>query len=69
MKFELLGVVRATADIQAFGVKAGDVGTVVEVYGDGEYEVEFCSDQGETIAVFAVPERQLQPARLLKQAA
>ncbi len=69
MTFELLGVVCATTDFPVFGIKVGDVGTVVEVYDDGEYEVEFCSEKGETLAVFAMSEKQLRPAHTLKQAA
>lgn len=69
MKFEMLDVVSATVDSPAFGIKAGDVGTIVEVYGDGEYEVEFCNEKGETMAAFAMQEQQLRHAQLLKQAA
>jgi Domain of unknown function (DUF4926) len=69
MKFELLDVVRATADVPAFGVKAGDLGTVVEAYADGDYEVEFCNEQGETFAMFALPGETLRPAHSVKQAA
>jgi hypothetical protein len=65
MMFELLDVVRASADIPEFSVKAGDVGTVVEVYDDGEYEVEFCNDKGETMVVLAMPESQMKPAHSL----
>ena len=69
MNFELLEVVCATTDFPHFGIRSGDVGTVVEVYGEGEYEVEFCNERGETRAVFALSESQLRPARALKQAA
>jgi hypothetical protein len=62
MMFELLDMVRASADIPEFSVKAGDVGTIVEVYDDGEYEVEFCNDKGETMAMLAMPGSQMTPA-------
>ncbi|MEX8510311.1 MAG: DUF4926 domain-containing protein [Leptothrix ochracea] len=69
MMFELLDVVRASADIPEFSVKAGDVGTIVEVYDDGEYEVEFCNDKGETMASIAMPESQMKPAHTLSMMA
>lgn len=38
------------------GLRAGDVGTVVHVYGDGEgYEVEFMNKHGDTLAVLTLP--------------
>ena len=60
MTFKLLDVVRATEDVPAFAVKAGDVGTVVEVYEDGDYEVEFCDKDGRTLATLAMTDRQLR---------
>jgi len=47
---ELDRVVRVQ-DLPEHGLKAGDVGTVVHVYGEGEgYEVEFVGGEGETVA-------------------
>jgi hypothetical protein len=41
-----------TRDLPEEGLVAGDVGTVVHVYGDGEgYEVEFLTPSGRTVAV------------------
>lgn len=41
-----------TRDVPEEGLVAGDVGTVVHVYGGGEgYEVEFLTPSGRTIAV------------------
>ena len=39
---------------------AGQIGTILEDYGKGEYEVEFCDDQGVTTALGAYNEKQLQ---------
>ena len=69
MKFKLLDVVRATEDVPGFAVKAGDIGTVVEVYEDGDYEVEFCDQDGRTLTTLAMPDRQLQSAVPRLQAA
>ena len=41
-----------TRDVPEDGLVAGDVGTVVHVYGAGEgYEVEFLTTSGRTVAV------------------
>ena len=41
-----------TRDVPEDGLVAGNVGTVVHVYGDGEgYEVEFLTPSGRTVAV------------------
>ncbi len=34
-------IVRARQELQGAGVRAGEIGTIVHVYGDGGYEVEF----------------------------
>lgn len=48
--FQLLETVIATVDIPAYGIVAGDVGTIVDVYTQGSlaYEVEFSSVDGST---------------------
>jgi hypothetical protein len=52
-----------TEDIPAYGLKAGDVGTVVLVHtGAAGYEVEFVALSGETLAVVSVARRQVRPA-------
>lgn len=43
-------------------LKSGDVGTVVEIYNDGEaYEVEFFALDGSTLAVETVPAHLAKP--------
>ena len=48
--FQLLETVIATVDDPAYGVMAGDVGTIADVYTQGAlaYEVEFSSADGST---------------------
>ena len=47
-------------DLSTYGLKIGDVGTVVEIYGEHDgYEVEFISIEGEQIAVVT-----LQPGQV-----
>jgi len=48
--------------IAAEGLEAGDVGTVVHVYRDGQaYEVEFTTLNGDTAAVVTVEAAQVRP--------
>jgi hypothetical protein len=54
-------VVLKTA-VPAEGLEAGDVGTVVHVYRDGQaYEVEFTTLEGKTAAVVTVEAAQVRP--------
>ena len=51
-----------TAPVPALGLEAGDVGTVVHVYRDGEaYEVEFVTLEGRTAAVLTLEASQVRP--------
>ncbi len=55
-----LDIVVLTRDLPEHGLKRGDVGTVVMVYGDGKaFEVEFVSSDGETIALETLPDDHL----------
>lgn len=53
---EMLATVALADDVAARGLRRGEVGTVVELLGDGVYEVEFCDDGGETYAQLALPD-------------
>ena len=50
-----------TVDLPEYGLKAGDVGTVVLVHGHKGYEVEFMTLTGQTVAVATVRAGQLRP--------
>jgi hypothetical protein len=50
-----------TEDLPEYGLKRGDIGTVVLVHGDAGYEVEFMTLDGETIAVVSLTSRQVRP--------
>ena len=51
-----------TADLPEYGLKAGDLGTVVLVHQGGQgYEVEFVTLDGETVAVTSLLAAQLRP--------
>jgi hypothetical protein len=48
-------------DLPEHGLKAGDLGTVVHVYEDAGYEVEFMTLVGETVAVVTLDISQVRP--------
>ena len=51
-----------TAPVPAEGLEAGDVGTVVAVYADGNaYEIEFTTLEGKTAAVVTVEAANIRP--------
>jgi Domain of unknown function (DUF4926) len=59
MAFELFSDVILTADMPGEGLKAGDVGTVVERHAvagmDDGYSIEFFDMTGRTVAVATIP--------------
>ncbi|HOQ48102.1 MAG TPA: DUF4926 domain-containing protein [Bryobacteraceae bacterium] len=52
-------VVALLEDLPEQGLVRGQVGTVVETWAPGVYEVEFCDDNGKTYAMVAVKAEQL----------
>ena len=61
---EELDRVVLTEDVADYDLKAGDVGTVVMVHGEGEgFEVEFMALNGETIAVVTLLAAQVRPVQ------
>ncbi len=49
-------------DMPEYGLKRGDVGTVVHVYGQAEgFEVEFVSGEGTTVAVVTLGREDVRP--------
>ena len=48
-------------DLQAEGLLAGDVGTVVHIHNKGEaFEVEFMTLEGKTVTVVTLPSSQVR---------
>ncbi|MBE9160553.1 DUF4926 domain-containing protein [Nodosilinea sp. LEGE 06152] len=58
MQPELLDVVELLVDLPEVELKAGDQGTILEVYDDRAYEVEFANSYGETHAMLALKPEQ-----------
>ncbi len=58
-EIKLLDVVALTEDLQSEGLRRGEVGTVVEKWDDGVFEIEFSGDTGKAYAFAAVPADKL----------
>jgi len=62
-KPDLFDVVELESDLPEFGLKQGVQGTIVECYPDGEYEVEFIDEDGQTLALCALPPDKISLTR------
>ena len=58
---KLLDTVALLENLPARRLRAGEVGTVVEILDAGVFEVEFCDEDGQTYAQFALRADQLMP--------
>lgn len=58
-RIELLSVVALLEDLPEQGLVRGQVGTVVETWTPGVYDVEFCDDNGRAYAMVALKADQL----------
>jgi hypothetical protein len=54
-----LDLVALTENVESEGLRRGEVGTVVERWADGVFEVEFGDNAGEAYALAAVPAEKL----------
>jgi hypothetical protein len=60
MKFEKLECVVLAIDIAKHGLRAGDLGTIVELYPDGGIEVEFVRGSGTTQALLTLTSKDIR---------
>lgn len=59
-----LDLVVLERDIDEYGLKRGDIGTIVHCYGDSRaFEVEFATVDGQTIAVLTLTEADIRPLK------
>jgi hypothetical protein len=58
-EIKVLDVVALTEDAPEHGLRRGEVGTVIDQWKDGVFEVEFSDDSGEAYAFAAVPAEKL----------
>lgn len=61
MKFALLDTVVLNRDLPQHGLRAGDPGAVVEIYGTDGAEVEFVRASGQTKALVTLRATDLRP--------
>jgi hypothetical protein len=60
MKFKKLEVVVLAHDIPKHGLRAGDLGTLVEIYPGGGVEIEFVRGSGATQALLTLSEQDIR---------
>jgi len=60
MKFKTLECVVLVRDIPEYGLQAGDIGTIVEIYPGNELEVEFVTASGMTQALLTLNEEDVR---------
>lgn len=61
--FNIIDVIKLKRDIPEEKLKAGDLGTIVEILQEepvAVYEVEFCNNKGETITTLSIEEKDMQ---------
>ncbi len=68
-EIKLLDVVALTEDLESDGLRRGEVGTIVEVWKDGIFEVEFSDNVGKTYAFAALKPDQLMKLHFRKEEA
>ena len=60
--FKEFDLVALTHDVEEYGLKLKDVGTIVHVYTDRDgFEVEFVTAEGKTIAVLTLNAKDIRP--------
>ena len=60
-RLKLLDLVVLKEDLPDRGLRRGNIGTIVEIFDDQAYEVEFIDEEGQTLALFALRDDQILP--------
>ena len=63
MKYKLLDTVVLDRDLPPYGLRAGDLGAVVEVYEPDGLEVEFVTASGKTQALVTLNVNDVRPVQ------
>jgi hypothetical protein len=63
MKYKLLDTVVLDRDLSEHGLRAGDLGAVVEVYEPDGLEVEFVTASGKTQALVTLNVKDVRPVQ------
>lgn len=58
-KIQLLDTIALLLAMPEYSLKAGQVGTVVEVFGEDDFEVEFVDKKGHTIALLPLKSKDV----------
>jgi hypothetical protein len=61
MTYGLLDTVVLARDLPAQGLRTGDLGAIVEVYGPENFEVEFVTGSGQTGALVTLHGEDIRP--------
>lgn len=60
--FDELDTIVLASDIKKYGLKRGDIGTVVNIYSNKKaIEAEFLTAEGETVAVLTLKTNEIRP--------
>ena len=58
--FKLFQTIKlATDNYCGFGVPRNSLGVILEIYGNDDYEVEFCNEKGETLLLQSFNRKEL----------
>ena len=68
-EIKLLDGVALIEDVESEGLRRGEVGTVVELWKNGVFEVEFSDDSGKAYAFAALRPEQIMKLYFRKDAA
>ena len=68
-EFELLDVVALLEDLDSEGLRRGEVGTIVERWNEGAFEVEFSDNSGKAYAFVALRPEQMMKLHFRKDEA
>ena len=68
-EIKLLDVVALVEDLESEGLRRGDVGTVVEEWKEGVFEVEFSDNSGKPYAFAALRPEQVMKLHFRKEEA
>lgn len=60
-EIKILDAVAVIEDLPEFGLKRGEVGTVVDAWKDGAFEVEFSDESGAAYVFVALSAEKLMP--------
>ena len=63
MKHKLLDCVVLAKELPEFGLRVGDLGTIVAIYDPDGLEIEFIKASGETQAVLTLTEADVRPIK------